>query len=163
MTTRAITPAEYRKLLLHAPMHTRLALRVAWETGLRVSDILGIKTADVKAAMTITERKTGNQRSVTLSPSLVHALRDYGRSMCDDNGRAIPVHRTTVYRTIRAIAAACDMGPGVSMHSVRKSWAQRYAKEHGLTATQHALGHRSKITTLIYVSDLWAADQQATA
>lgn len=146
--TRAITPAELHKLLRRLDDPTRLAVRIAAETGLRISDILAIRSDQVAAQMVVTERKTGKQRKVRLRPDTLKAAKAYakysGRYLIDRN-------RSTVYRQIRA--AAADM-PHISMHSIRKYYAKKFCAAHGLRATQRELQHDYLSTTLLYVTDI---------
>ena len=146
--TRAITPSELHKLLRRLDDPARLAVRIAADTGLRISDILAIRSDQVARTMRVTERKTGKQRTVTLKPDTLKAAKAYARY----SGRyLIDRDRSTIYRQIRA--AAADM-PHISMHSIRKYYAKRYCAAHGLRATQAELQHDYLSTTLLYVTDL---------
>ena len=62
--TRAITSDELRRLLRRLDDPARLAVRIAADTGLRISDILALRPGDLAERMTVTERKTGKQRTV---------------------------------------------------------------------------------------------------
>ena len=77
--TRAITPAELHKLLRRLDDPTRLAVRIAADTGLRISDILAIRSDQVAAQMVVTERKTGKQRKVRLRPDTLKAAKAYAK------------------------------------------------------------------------------------
>lgn len=146
--TRAITPTELNKLLRRLDDPARLAVRIAADTGLRVSDILAIRSDQVSRTMRVTERKTGKQRTVTLRPDTLKAAKAYARY----SGKyLIDRDRSTLYRQIRA--AAADM-PHISMHSIRKYYAKRYCAANGLRATQAELQHDYLSTTLLYVTDL---------
>lgn len=147
--TRAITSAELHKLLRRLDDPARLAVRIAADTGLRVSDILALRSDQIAPTMRVTERKTGKTRAVRLRPATYKAAKAYAKY----SGKyLIDRDRSTLYRQIRA--AAADIGPHISMHSIRKYYAKRYCAAHGLRATQKELQHDYLSTTLLYVTDM---------
>lgn len=147
--TRPITPAELRQLLKLLQDPAALAVRISADTGLRVSDVLGIRCGDLARTMAVTERKTGKRRKVTLRPSTLAAAKAYAKH---GGEYLIDCDRSTIYRRIRA--AAQQLGyEHVSMHSIRKLYARRYCAAHGLAATQRELQHDYLSTTLLYVLD----------
>lgn len=151
MRTRAITTAEYRALLRTVPLRTQIALRIMADTGLRVGDVLALTIGQISRTMIIQESKTGHRRTVRLTTRTLAACRAYaaGRPAA---ARLITCNRSTIYRDIRR-AADRRGWQHVSAHSLRKYYAQRYCRHHGLAATQAELQHRDTITTLIYVVD----------
>lgn len=147
--TRPITPAELRKLLAILPPAAELAVRISADTGLRISDVLAIRAADLAPVMQITERKTGKRRQVRLRPSTLAAARTYAGHGQD---KLLPYAPSTIYRQIRR--AADQLGyKHISMHSIRKYYARQYYRAHGLAATQRELQHDYLSTTLLYVLD----------
>ena len=146
--TRAITSAELTKLLRRLDDPARLAVRIAADTGLRVIDILALRSDQLAPTLRVTERKTGKTRTVRLRPATYKAA----KASAKYSGRyLIDRDRSTLYRQIRA--AAADM-PHISMHSIRKYYAKRYCAAHGLRATQRELQHDYLSTTLLYVTDM---------
>lgn len=149
MRTRPITPGEYRTLLKHLSDPANLAVRISADTGLRVSDVLSIRCADLARTMTVTERKTGKSRKIQIRPDTLRRAKVYARHGGD---RLIDRDRSTIYRHIRR--AAADLGyDHVSMHSLRKMYARRYCRAHGLAATQREMQHDYLSTTMLYVLD----------
>lgn len=149
MRTRPITPAELRKLLKLLPDASALAVRICADTGLRISDILAIRSGELDTTMRVIERKTGKARTVRLRPATLKAAKAYAAHGCD---RLIPHAPSTIYRQIRR--AASDLGmEHVSMHSIRKLYARQYCRAHGLAATQRELQHDYLSTTMLYVLD----------
>ncbi len=150
-TTRSISLGEYRKLLNRLNERDALAVRISASTGLRVSDVLGLRVDDIKRKMVVYERKTGKRRIVHLAESTYKAVKDYIERH-KKKGRLIDCNRSTVYRNIKK--AASDIGlEHVSMHSIRKMYARKYAKKHGLSAAQEELQHKYISTTMMYVFD----------
>lgn len=151
MRTRAITTGEYRALLRAVPLRTQIALRIMADTGLRVGDVLALTVGQIGRTIIIRERKTGHKRTVHLTARTLAACRAYaaGRPAA---ARLIACNRSTIYRDIRR-AADRRGWEHVSAHSLRKYYATRYCRRHGLAATQAELQHRDTITTLIYVVD----------
>ena len=150
MRTRPITPAELRKLLKLLPDAAALAVRISADTGLRISDILAIRSGDLAPVMLVTERKTGKARRVRLRPATLKAAKAYAAHGCD---HLIPHAPSTIYRQIRRAATELGM-EHVSMHSIRKLYARQYCRAHGLAATQRELQHDYLSTTMLYVLDL---------
>lgn len=147
--TRPITPGEYRKLLNRLDERTALAVRISANTGLRVSDVLRLRAEDWRRKMAVTEKKTGKTRIVQLPESTYKAVRDYIRAN-GITGEIFPCNRSTIFRHVQK--AAQQLGfEHVSMHSLRKMYAQKYARKHGLEATQEELQHKYISTTLLYV------------
>ena len=75
--TRPIASAELRALLKVLPDAAALAVRISADTGLRVSDVLSIRSGDLAPTMQVTERKTGKARRVRLRPATLAAARAY--------------------------------------------------------------------------------------
>lgn len=149
MRTRAITTGEYRALLRTVPLRTQIALRIMADTGLRVGDVLALTIGQISRTMIIQEQKTGHKRTVHLTARTLSACRAYAAGR-PANARLITCNRSTIYRDIRRAADRRNW-QHVSAHSLRKYYAQRYCRHHGLAATQAELQHRDTITTLIYV------------
>lgn len=132
-------------------MRTQVALRIMADTGLRIGDVLALTVGQIARTMVVRERKTGHVRTVHLTPRTLAACRAYAARR-PAAARLIPHDRSTIYRDIRR-AADRRKWTHVSAHSLRKYYAQRYCRRHGLAATQAELQHRDTVTTLIYVVD----------
>ena len=134
----------------------RLAIQVSLATGLRIGDVLEIKTQDlVKGCRTVREGKTGKARRVRLPKQLQeeimcqcgHIYAFPGRS---DGKR----HRTrqTVYKDIRRAADAFRLRAHISCHTARKCFAvEQYHKYHDSKQVQKLLNHSNEAVTLIYI------------
>lgn len=151
MRTRAVTTTEYRRLLRHLPPREALICRIMADTGLRVSDVLSLRIWQIRRTMRITEGKTSKTRVVHLSSATLAAARAYAGDRRPGD-RLIHADRSTVYRTISITARALGM-EHVSAHSLRKYFAQKYCRKHGLEATRQELQHRDIMTTILYTTD----------
>lgn len=119
------------------------------DTGLRVSDVLSLRIWQIRRTMRITEGKTSKTRVVHLSSATLAAARAYAGDRRPGD-RLIHADRSTIYRTISITAQALGMRR-VSAHSLRKYYAVKYCKKHGILATQRELQHRDVLTTMLYV------------
>lgn len=150
MRTRALKPEELRRLKKHLVPRDALAVQIAHDTGLRVSDVLRIKSKDVKPKMAVTEKKTNKTRTVRLRKRTVSDAREYA---LHGGVYLIDCNRSTIYRNIKKACKLLQF-QNVSMHSVRKTYAQGFCKRHGIKATQEELQHENIYTTMGYVYDI---------
>lgn len=153
MRTRGITDKELKALRRALPWRDGLAMQIMRDTGLRVSDMLGIRISELEnPTIRVIERKTGNHRAVHLRPSTRRELLAYvrGRPPTD---RIIRCDRSTLYRSIHDTALALGM-ERVSAHSARKAYARAFSRKHGVKACQRELGHKYLSTTLLYLHDV---------
>lgn len=134
----------------------RLACEIALATGLRIGDVLQLKSEMVTRScrFTIQEQKTGKRRRVYLP----RALWDRACSMAGPiyvfsgrcNGRK---HRSrqAVYKDIRRAAALFRLSEVVTPHSLRKAWAVDKLEETGsLKKVQKLMNHESEAVTMLY-------------
>lgn len=132
-----------------------LAAQIALKTGLRISDVLSIKTDQLKRRQfTVTEQKTGKKRRIFLNESLKEALRaQAGEIFVFEHAHDPERHRTrqAVYKDIKRAAKALRLDGNIAPHSARKTYAVDYYRKHGLAETQKKLGHSFPSTTLIYL------------
>ena len=132
-----------------------LALRVALETGLRIGDVLAIRTEQLRTQrFTVREQKTGKSKRIYLSKPLWDALRRSAGRYYVFEGRNDPKkHRTrqAVFADLKRAARAFRLPQNVSIHSIRKLYAVTLLDETGdMELVQRALNHDRITTTLIY-------------
>lgn len=132
-----------------------LVLRVALETGLRIGDVLAIRSDQIaRQRFTVREQKTGKSRRVYLSRPLWDALRRSAGRFYVFEGRCDPhKHRTrqAVFNDLKRAAKAFRLPQNVSPHSLRKLYAVTLLDETGdIELVQRALNHDRIQTTLIY-------------
>lgn len=134
----------------------RLACKVAIETGLRISDVLSIRTEHLrkKNSFTITEQKTGKKRNVRLSAALKKELHSIAGSTFVFEHRTDPTkHRTrqAVYKDIKRAAKLFRVKQNLTPHTIRKLYAvESYRKTGDLNKVQKLLNHDSIEVTMLY-------------
>lgn len=146
--------------ILAALMPTNaLVVRVCMRTGLRVSDVLELKTAQLRPRQTVRERKTGKTRRVVWSaPLYEQMLQQAGRVWVFESRTDPHKHRTrqAVYKDIKHVAAVFQRSGAVSRsqcigtHTARKYAAVTAYHKGGLAAAQKMLNHSDPSISLLY-------------
>jgi integrase len=138
-------------------------LRLGLETGLRVSDLLRLRTAQISACMRVLESKTKKTKECRLTDELLALISDYitehqltGRDalfFSAPHAKHKSLSRVRVYQVFKAAAYALDM-VSIGPHSMRKSFAKKVWREtKSVRAVKDALGHKYLDTTLHYLMD----------
>jgi integrase len=153
-----IDPQELGHLLAALMPPNRLALEVSAATGLRIADVLHIRSEQLSGAdgrMTVRERKTGKARRIRIPADLLERMaRQQGRVYVWE-GRASwlrPRTRQAVYKDLKRAARLYRIPAGtqISPHSARKTWAVGIHQRHGLARVQALLGHCDEAVTILY-------------
>ena len=145
----------------------RLAVEVSLSTGLRISDVLSLKTETVQrtARPYVRDSKTGKNHRIYLTAELRTQLLAQAGSIWVFEGRLDPKkHRTrqTVYKDMEHAVAVVkraqqvDRGKNISPHSARKCAAVRAYQRGGLEAARAMLVHdpdHPMVTMLYALSD----------
>jgi integrase len=142
-------------LLMALMPKNRLACKVSLATGLRISDVLGIKTHQLSAEkMTVRELKTGKTRRFTMPKKLKDELRQISGQIYVFENRydyTRPKSREGVYKDVRRISEALRLGKGVAPHSMRKTFAvEKFRATGDLKKVQSLLNHSSEAVTMLY-------------
>lgn len=159
MTTEYLLNREVDNVLSTLTAGNALVMRTALHTGLRVSDILSIKTDQLAPRFWVTEGKTGKRRQVGLPQPLLDDIRKQASDVWAFPGRDPGKHRTrqTVWKDIKRAAKAFRLPQNVGIHSARKVYAVELLQKYGdIEKVQRALNHSSLSVTMIYA----LADQQ---
>lgn len=131
----------------------RLVMELCIITGLRIGDVLAIRTAKLARRMTIREAKTGKSRRVSIPAGLLEELRrQAGGVYVFEGARDRQKHRTrqAVWKDLKRAAKAARIPANVGPHSARKIYAVDLYRRRGLEAAQAALNHDEAAVTLLY-------------
>lgn len=143
----------------------RLAMEVALHTGLRIGDVLALRSDNLAQRMTIHESKTGKSRRISLSRGLYDRLKAIsGQIWVFEGARDKTKHRTrqAVWMDVKRAAKALRLPRNVTPHSARKVYAVDVYKRSGdLALAQRLLNHDSPEVTMIYaMSDHLARERR---
>lgn len=130
----------------------RLAIDVSLATGLRISDVLSLKTADIEKSPrpTVRDSKTGKSHRIYIPAELRREMLALAGANYVFEGRLDPnKHRTrqAVYKDMEHAASVVkrakyiDRQVQVSPHTARKVAAVRAYRRKGLEAAQALLVH----------------------
>jgi integrase/recombinase XerD len=138
----------------------RTALMTAYAAGLRVSEVVRLKLADIDSSrmlIRVDQGKGGRDRYIMLSPQLLVVLRTYWRETRSahwlfpgqDNSR--PLDPSVLQTTCRIARVTAKLDKPVTVHTLRHSFAT-HLLEAGtdIRIIQALLGHRDLSTTARY-------------
>jgi len=136
----------------------RLLVALGLELGLRLSEILGLRFADLEGNWILVRRKGGKEQRLPLSPSLLSHLtawkRESGGGLSDyvfpgrGAGPLSPRAAQKIFENLGKAARIENLHP----HCLRHSFASRLAaRGASLVALKELLGHRSIATTERYL------------
>ena len=134
----------------------RLAILTSLQTGLRIDDVLHLRTEDLKKdRFTIHEMKTGKSRRIRLTKDLRDDLFAQAGRYFVFEGRIDPKKprtRQAVYKDlVRAQNAFRVQRIKIRPHSARKIYAvNAYRKCGDLKKVQQLLNHSSEAVTMLY-------------
>lgn len=126
-------------------------------TGLRISDVVELRTNQIAPRLTLKEKKTGKSRRIYIGQRLADAILAQAGEIwafpgADRGQQDGETHRSrqAVWRDLHRAAKACRL-PQLSAHSGRKAYAvDLYQRTGDLGKVQQALNHDNPATTLIY-------------
>lgn len=155
LTTEYLVWREMEHVLAALTPANRLVCRVCVSTGLRVGDVVSLRTDQLARQFWITESKTGKRRRVNLTDALLADLRaQAGRAWVFEGSHDPSKHRTrqAVWRDVKRAAKAFRLPQNVGVHSLRKVYAvDQLRRSHGnLAKVQRVLNHADISTTMIY-------------
>jgi integrase/recombinase XerD len=158
-----LSAAEVIRFLQAVPnLRNRTALSTAYAAGLRVSEVVGLRIADIdsgRGVIQIRHGKGGKDRQVMLPVQLLHLLRDYWQQARPkdwlfpgrDEGSQISV--SVLHDACREARIAARIGKQVSVHTLRHSFAT-HLLENGtdIRVIQTLLGHNHLSSTARYTA-----------
>ena len=153
MKTADLLHREVGHVLAALMPQNRLIARVCLHTGLRVGDVVSLRTQDIGLQMMVTEAKTKKRRRGGLTASLLAAIRAQAGPGWAFPGKRPGTHKTrqAVWADVKRAARAFRLPQNVAPHSLRKVYAVELLERYGdIQRVQRALNHSSIETTLIY-------------
>lgn len=164
---RVLSPEEVAEVIACAPnLKARTALSVAYGAGLRGSEVVCLKTADIDAdrmLIHVEQGKGSKDRTAMLSETLLAQLREWYR-YARAKGRIKPggwlfpginlkhhLSRRQLNRLFHEAARAAGIERRVSLHSLRHSFATHLLEQKtDIRVIQVLLGHKKLETTARY-------------
>jgi site-specific recombinase XerD len=156
-----LSPEEVARLLDAAPgLKYKAALSVAYGAGLRATEVVSLKIADIdstRMVIRVEQGKGRKDRYVMLSEQLLHLLRTYWATSRPQGwlfpGRdpVNPLTTRQLRRACRAAADAAGIDKRVSLHTLRHSFATHLLEQKvDVRVIQLLLGHKKLETTALY-------------
>lgn len=141
-------------------LKTRSALTTAYAAGLRASETVSLKVADIDSSRMLIQVRHGKgakDRSVMLSAQLLAILRTYWRLarpkvwLFPGRNESKPIDVQVLHAACRSAAKAAGLGKRVTVHTLRHSFAT-HLLESGvdIRIIQVLLGHNNLSTTARY-------------
>lgn len=153
ITTEYLLNKQLEHVLAALTPSNELVMRTILHTGMRVSDVLNLKTSDLQPSGWYTEQKTGKKRRYGLPGPLLAAIKAQAGEVWAFPGRDESKHRTrqAVWKDVKRAAVAFRLPQNVGTHSARKVYAVELMHKYGnIRKVQQNLNHSSPMVTAIY-------------
>jgi integrase/recombinase XerD len=153
------------KRLLHAPKHLweRLLYAMAYDTGMRISELVNVRINDVdleRKQVHIRESKFKKDRYVEISSHLVRGIQkhlqlntpvDYLFNHPQQKG--IPLSKTGIRLKLKEAVKQAGLKKDVCMHTFRHTFATHQLEAgQNIVSVKEAMGHALLSTTMIYLN-----------
>ncbi len=138
----------------------RAMLSVAYSAGLRVSELTGLKPADIdsqRMQIRVVQAKGNKDRYTLLSCSALEQLRLHYKLYRPsvwlfETRKGVAISNRTVQLVFQKALGKAGITKGVSVHALRHSFATHLMEQGvSLAIIQQLLGHKSLRTTSIYL------------
>lgn len=154
MKTEYLLHREVEHVLAALMPVNRVVMRVCIHTGLRVGDVLALRTDQIAPRFWVTEQKTKKRRIVGLPSDLLVDMRKIaGKKYVFEHSNDAERHRTrqAVWKDVKRAARAFRLPQNVAPHSARKVYAVDLLAKYGdIAKVQRALNHSGPSVTMIY-------------
>jgi len=154
-----------KKVLKGSNLRDYVLFILGINSGLRVSDLLKLKTSDVldekgrvKDRITVREKKTGKTKTFPFSDTVIKALKEYllgtlpDRALFPSRKGGGPITRQQAYRIINDAAKMVGLKDKIGTHTLRKTFGYHaYMAGVDVTRIQSLLNHSSQKETLRYI------------
>jgi integrase/recombinase XerD len=141
-------------------LKSRTALTTAYAAGLRVSEVVALKVADIDSGrmlIRVEQGKGGKDRYVMLSAQLLAILRTYWRLarprhwLFPGRDEERPIDQTVLHAACRSACEAAGLTKHVTVHTLRHSFATHLLESGAdIRIIQVLLGHTNISTTARY-------------
>ena len=154
-----VEPDVFEMLLTALMPENRLAIKARMASGLRINDVLSLRTADMKRRMTVREQKTQKGKRVYWPQKLYDEMMDQAGRVYVFQGRLdARKHRTrqAVAKDLKRVAELYridgkKIAEHISPHTARKIYAVEQAHSGAtLRKVQELLNHSDEAVTMIY-------------
>lgn len=155
MRVGAAKPDTMDHILALLTKPNELACRVALKHGLRIGDVLELRTCQLEqSSIVIKEQKTGKRRKIIFDEFERRELRSIcGKVYVFEHRTKQHKHRTrqAVYKDIKRAAKALRIKGAVGTHTMRKSFAvYRYKACGDMRKIKALLNHSDEAVTMLY-------------
>lgn len=139
-----INDEQFNVLISHMKNKNRLACKLMYYCGLRVSEVCNLRREDMdlkKRMLYVEKSKNLQNRWVIIPSKIINDLRDF---------KQLDTNRKNIYNSVKRIAR--KMKWNISPHSLRHSYATSLMnKGMPITDVQKLLGHSHIQTTDVYL------------
>lgn len=153
MTTEYLLDKEVERVLAVLMPQNRLIFEVILRNGARVSDVLALRTEQLKPSFWYVEQKTGKRRRMGLPEPLLRDIKAQAGKEWAFPGRdgRRPKTRQAVWADVKRAQRAFRLPQNVGTHSARKVYAVRLMRKYGdIERVRRNLNHSAKSVTAIY-------------
>jgi len=169
-----LSPQEVARLLDAAPgLKYKAALSVAYGAGLRASEVVSLKIADIdsdRMVIRVEQGKGRKDRYVMLSEHLLELLRAWWKAgrpqgwLFPGQNPINPLTPRQLNRACHAAAQMAEIDKPVSLHTLRHSFATHLLEQKtDIRVIQVLLGHKKLDTTALYTRVALKALGQVTS
>ncbi len=153
MTTEYLFEQELEHVIAALMPQNQLIVRVMLHTGMRLSDVLLLRSEGLSTSGWYTEGKTGKRRRYGLPKPLLAQIAAQAGPEWAFPGRKVGTHKTrqAVWKDIKRASIAFRLPQNVGAHSMRKVYAVQLLKRCGsLDKVQRNMNHAYGSVTAIY-------------
>ncbi len=169
-----LSPQEVARLLDAAPgLKYKAALSIAYGAGLRASEVISLKIADIdsdRMIIRVEQGKGRKDRYVMLSEHLLKLLRVWWKAgrpqgwLFPGQNPVNPLTPRQLNRACHAAAQMAEINKPVSLHTLRHSFATHLLEQKtDIRVIQVLLGHKKLDTTALYTRVALKALGQVTS
>ena len=128
-------------------------------SGLRISDLLPLRSGDVQGQhLVIKEKKTRKRKWIRITPKLARGFREYTAGLQDQvflfrsrQGGNVPICRARAYQILRQAARAHGLDH-IGTHTLRKTFGYHfYRQTKDVALLQEIFNHSDPAVTLRYI------------